>query len=156
MKTFIIINIILLKSFVSLGQIDSNKVFESTKGQWSVPITKYKEIYNNEVLKHCTMNSFDSTLRIITDSSYSVSALHDGRIVSIIEGEKYYIILTKYGDYFISYWGLSIPRFLKGDFITAGQILGELVKDEVEDNYMLKIELSKRSNELSAEKWIKW
>ncbi len=85
-----------------LGQTDSAKLFESSKGKWPIPVSRYLKIYDNENLKHYTSNQFDSTLRIITDSSYQVRAVHDGTVTSVIEVNGEYTVLTNFGNYFIS------------------------------------------------------
>ena len=156
MKFSIITYLLLTSSLFSLGQNDSSKVFESSKGKWQLPLPRYLKIYDNEELKHFAANQFDSTLRIITDSSYQVKAVHDGRIFSIIEIEGEYSILTKFGSYFLAYSRLTKPSLKEGEFVKAGQSLGNLVKNWTEENYTLEIMLSKDDKQLSAEKWIIW
>ena len=156
MKSTIVIYCLLLSSLFSFGQKDSSKVFESSKGKWLLPLPKYLKIYDNENLKHFTANQFDSTLRIITDSSYEVKAVHDGIIVSVIEIEGEYSIVTKFGNYFLAYGRLTKPELREGEYLKAGQPLGHLAKNWTEENFTLEILLSKGDKQLSSEKWINW
>ena len=136
--------------------MDSTTIFENSKGKWPLPLPKYLKIYDNENLKNFTANIFDSTLRIVTDSSYQVNGIHAGKIVAIYEIEGEYSVLTKFGEYFIAYSRLSKPGLKEGEFIEAGHPLGQIVKNWTEDNYTLEIMLSKGTKELSAKKWIAW
>jgi len=139
-----------------LGQADSSKLFESSKGKWPIPVSKYLKIYDNENLKLFTSNQFDSTLRIIMDSSYQVTAVHDGTVTEVIKVGGEYTVLTKFGNYFISYSRLKKPKIVKGVYLRAGQQLGHVIKDWTENNYTLEISLSKGEKQLSAENWIDW
>jgi hypothetical protein len=143
-------------SHYSFGQIDSSKFFENSKGKWPLPIQRYSKIYDNENLKRFTSNRFDSTLRIITDSSYQVKAVHDGIVTAIIEVGGEYTILTNFGDYFIAYSRLTKPNFRQGEFIKQGQQLGQIIKNWTEKNYMLEIMLSKGTKQISPVTWFAW
>jgi murein DD-endopeptidase MepM/ murein hydrolase activator NlpD len=148
--------LLIIFSLSVLGQTDSAKLFESSKGKWPIPVSRYLKIYDNENLKHFTSNQFDSTLRIITNSSYQVRAVHDGTVTSVIEVNGEYTVLTNFGNYFVSYGRLKKTNLVKGIYIRAGQQLGQVIKDWTEDNYTLEISLSKGEKQLSAEKWIDW
>ena len=156
MKYLLTTCLLIISSLWALGQTDSSKLFESSKGKWPTPIPRYLKIYKNENLKHFTSNQFDSTLRIITDSSYQVKAVHDGTVTAIIQLDGEYTVLTNFGNYFISYSRLTKPNLVKDEYIKAGQQLGQVMKDWTEDNYTLEIALSKGTKQLSAEKWIDW
>ena len=156
MHRLLILYILIIVSQLSFGQTDSTKLFEKSKGKWPLPIPKYLKIYDNENLKHFTANQFDSTLRIITDSSYQVKAVHEGTVTAVIEVEGEYTVLTNFGNYFIAYSRLTKPNLVQGEFIKVGQQLGQIIKNWTEDNYTLEIALSKGTKQLSAEKWIDW
>jgi len=141
---------------LSYAQIDSTKMFELSKGKWPLPLPKYLKIYDNENLKRYTSNQFDSTLRIITDSSYEVTAVHEGKIVGIFEVDGDYTVMTKFGKYFISYNSLTKPNLKEGEFIKAGRVLGRVVKNWTEENYTLHLYLSNGTKQISAQKWIDW
>ena len=156
MKYLLTTCLLIISSLWALGQIDSSKLFESSKGKWPTPVPRYLKIYDNENLKHFPSNQFDSTLRIITDSSYQVKAVHDGTVTAIFQVDGEYTVLTSFGNYFISYSRLTKPNLVKDEYIKAGQQLGQIMKDWTEDNYTLEIALSKGTKQLSAEKWIDW
>lgn len=153
MNRLLITYILILVSQLSFAQIDSTRIFERSKGKWLLPIPKYLKIYDNENLKHFAANQFDSTLRIITDSSYQVKAVHDGTVTAIIEVEGEYTVLTKFGNCFIAYSRLSKPNLVQGEFIQVGQPLGRIIKNWTEENYTLEIMLSKGTKHLSAATW---
>jgi hypothetical protein len=156
MNRLLITYILIVVIQLSFGQIDSTKVFERSKGKWPLPIPKYLKIYDNENLKRFTSTQFDSTLRIITDSSYQVKAVHAGTVTAIIEVEGEYSVVTNFGNYLIAYSRLTKPNLIQGEFIKAGQQLGQLVKNWTEDNYTLEIILSKGTNQISAATWFAW
>jgi murein hydrolase activator len=146
----------MISSLSVLGQMDSAKLFESSKGKWPTPVSRFFKIYENENLKHFASNQFDSTLRIITDSSYQVKAVHDATVTAIIEVDGEYTVLTNFGNYYISYSRLTRPNLVKGEYIKAGQQLGQVMKDWTENNYTLEIALSTGTKQLNAEDWIDW
>ena len=147
---------LITSSLSVLGQSDSTKLFESSKGKWPIPVSRFSKIYDNENLKRLTSNQFDSTLRIILDSSSQVKAVHDGTVTEIIEVEGEYTVLTNFGNYYISYSRLTKPNLVKGEYIKAGQQLGQVIKDWTEENYTLEISLCKGTKQLSAKNWIDW
>jgi hypothetical protein len=65
---------ILLFTNTSFGQKSDNEIFEASKGKWEMPIKRYSEIFDNEIMKHSTAYQFDSIIRIFTDSAYSIKA----------------------------------------------------------------------------------
>lgn len=156
MKPLLITYFLIVLSQLSFGQIDSTNFFEKSRGKWPLPIPKYLKIYDNENLKRYSSNQFDSTLRIITDSSYQVKAVHDGIVTSVLELEGEYTVLTKFGNYFIVYSRITRPNLIEGQFIKVGQQLGQLMKHWTEDNYTLEIVLSKGTKQLDARTWFKW
>ena len=156
MKHVLMILFSILTTLFSFGQSDSTKIFESSKGKWLIPIPKYLSIYDNEQLKHFTSNQFDSTLRIITDKPYDVCAVHEGIVIALIETEGEYTVLTKFGNYFITYGRLTKVNLRRGEYLRSEQLIGQLVKNWTEHNFTLEITLYKGTQELDAKKWIKW
>jgi len=156
MKLLLTTYLLITSSLSVLGQSDSTKLFESSKGKWPRPVSRFLKFYDNENLKRLTSNQFDSTLRIILDSSCQVKAVHDGTVTAIIEVEGEYTVLTNFGNYYISYSRLTKPNLVKGEYIKTGQQLGQVIKDWTEENYTLEISLSKGTEQLSAKNWIDW
>jgi hypothetical protein len=156
MRHFLLLLFLEMTCNLLYSQIDSVKLFESTKGKWPLPVQKYSSIYNNELLKNSHYGRFDSTLRITTDSSYQIFALHEGKVSRLLKLDERFLIVTKFGKYLIAYNNVTKPNISQGDFIKAGHRLGELSKDSVDENYTLEIYLFKGKIELSARKWIAW
>ena len=137
----------------SFGQDSLNKIFESSKGTWSLPLKKYLYIEDNEQMKHYTAYQFDSTLRIVTDSLYSISAVHDGEIVILFSENNNTIIVTQFGDYYLTYWNLSKTDLKVGDKIIKGQVIGKIFSYYNSNTIRFDISLQKNYKELCAEKW---
>ena len=156
MQKLILIIFIKLFATLSFGQKAENKMFEANKGKWEKPIKNYKEIFDNEEMKHYTAYQFDSILRIITDSAYLIKALQAGIVILATEIDSLkFVVLVKYGDYYVSYNSLQNLFVKKGDKINAGKVMGMLAKD-LDDNFNLEIRLSFKEKELCAKNWINW
>jgi hypothetical protein len=155
MKPVLILNILLLLSTILFAQSSLNKQFEVSRGNWQLPLKHISLVEDNEKGKHATVNLFDSTLRLITDSAYNVFAVHDAEVMGIIEVEGEYSVVSKYGDYFICYQRLSKPFFRKGAFLKEGQLIGSLVNRK-ESHYSLELTLTKGSRELDVRTWFNW
>jgi hypothetical protein len=143
--------IVTFVSFISspiLSQVDSNKVFEKSKGTWMAPIHSGRQLGPN------TQGIQGSRAIFISGKSDSVFAVFSGLAVSIKEIDSAYIIITKYKDYFIAYYGLKKPIINIGDFITTGQQIGNLAQDS-EGIFSLDIYLTSKSGELDPHLWFK-
>jgi hypothetical protein len=66
-----------------------------------------------------------------------------------------FIIIIKYGDYYITYFPLDRRLFNIEDEIKAGEILGKIAKD-IDNIYSLEIRLSKGEKDLFIKNWINW
>ncbi len=140
----------------SYGQKTLNKIFEASRGKWEIPIKKYTAIFHNEKKKRYTANQFDSTLTILTDSTYEVKALHAGEVVLAAEIETLiFVVVVKYGDYYIAYNPLKKLTVKKGDQIYAGDTIG-LLSQGIDSNFNLDIYLSFKLKDLCAKNWINW
>jgi len=148
---FFIIFLILTNSKVVYGQSDSSSIFESSKGTWDYPVTncigvtklsspdKYLYVQN----PNCTF---------FTDSSSSINAVFDGLIVVILNFDEDYLVMTKFGEYSIFYYGLTEPKLKRGDFIKAGQLISFPTKGD-DNKFRIEISLSKESNMLDPFPW---
>ncbi len=155
---------------MSFGQIKENQIFESSKGNWEVPIKNYKKVSRNTCKRNlgCESNCcidndsllcsrFNINLLIInTDSAYLVKALHAGEVVLATEIDSLkFIVLIKFGNYFISYYPIQKLTVKKGEKINSGKEIGTLAKD-LDDNFNLEISLYFKERELCAKDWINW
>ncbi len=146
---------------ISFGQESENKVFEASKGKWEVPLPKIIKLSNNNCKVHSACATYccgqnDSILVITTDSAYDVKALHKGEVIMVYEIDSLkYIVLVKFGNYYLSYNPLQNVKIKIGDKINAGKSIGILAKD-LDYNFNLDIGLSFKENELCAKNWINW
>jgi hypothetical protein len=155
MKSVSLFIILLFVTISCFSQKSLNRLFESSKGKWQLPLKRILFVADNEKLKHMTVNMFDSTLRLITDSAYNVYSVHDAEVTAIFEVGGEYSVITKSGDYFISYQRLSQPSFVKGEVLEAGQFIATLV-NRADSQFSLELSLTKQGNELDISKWFNW
>jgi hypothetical protein len=143
-------------TFHSYGQNLLNQQFEASKGKWEVPLKKYTSVFDNEILKRCPAYSFDSTLRILTDTAYEVKALYSGNVILVFETDSLkYCVVVKYGNYSLAYFPITKLSVKLNDAIKEGEPIGILATD-LDDNYNLEIILSYKEKDLCAKKWINW
>jgi hypothetical protein len=158
-KLILIIFTLLFVNF-SFGQKKENEIFEASKGKWEIPVPSIIKLSDN--YKRCeyysnTCNGMnDSILVITTDSDYAIKTLHAGEVILATEIDSLkFIVLVKFGDYYVSYNPLQNLSVKKGDKISEGKVIGMLAKD-LDDNLNLDIGLYFKENELCAKKWINW
>ena len=144
----LIIAFIFFISSPVLAQVDSNRIFEKSKGTWKWPI------HSGMLLGPNTQGFKGVRAIFITGKSDSVFAVFSGRVVSIKEVDSAYMIVTKYKDYFITYYGLQKPIINIGDYIIKEQQIGNLAKN-FDGNFSLDIYLTKKSDELDTHLWFK-
>ena len=138
------------------GQAIENKIIEKSKGTWITPIPKYLKIEGNKERERRTIyDKTDSSLTFVTDSSYSVTAVFGGKVVAVFPIEDAYMIMTQFGDYFISYTNLTDVKVKEGDLIKEGSLIGKVMKVD-EDYYFINFILMKKKEMIGAQKWFKW
>lgn len=152
------LKLLTLSIFVSscaLAQVNSTSLFEKSKGTWNYPIEKVVKIINYEDSKSAcaTANACRiMSTSFIADSSYPVNAVFDGLILKIQEIDGAYAIITQFGNYFITYYGLTKPPLKEGDFVKRGQTLSNLQR-YFEGNFSVDIYLSNRIETLDSFPW---
>ncbi len=143
-------------AFHSYGQNLLNQQFEASRGKWEVPLKKYTSVFDNKRNERYSGDPSASPLTIITDSSYVVNALHAGEVILIAEIETLiFVVVVKYGDYYIAYNPLKKLTVKKGDQIYAGDTIG-LLSPDIDSNFNLDIYLSFKLKDLCAKNWINW
>lgn len=148
-----ILNICLTNSF---GQTSANDTFEQAKGSLSIPLSSFKKVVDIDYRRHAyTFDRTDSSLTFITDRASDVKASFDGIIKGLFEIDGGYTIMTKFGDYFLIYSGLSKPNLKVGDTVMSGQTLGQLRQDKDDLEYALYFSVQKNDKCLDASKWLK-
>src|SRR5258707_103657 len=91
------------------GQLSNNtslnQVFLASKGSWTLPVTHYRRVINEDTVKHLYGCFFKEGITFVTDSATEVKAVYNGTVVTYfvfgIDSEQ--AIITKCGDYFITY-----------------------------------------------------
>ena len=93
------------------------------------------------------------SLTLISDSSYSVNTIFEGVVVLVTEYDSVFMVITKYGNYFFGYSGLSKSIVKKGDKLKAGKTIGNMGKD-LDGKYSLDFTLYKGEEELDPYLWL--
>src|ERR1700733_8876741 len=110
------------------SQVFQNIEFEQSKGKWGFPISTFIA-YKKEEGRMSTTNDFDHKgIIFFTNKDDSVKATFKGTIALIFSVGDCFALMTKYGDYFITYVNLDSPIVKKGDNVTQGQFLGVLAR----------------------------
>ncbi len=156
MKALLIIALIsFLISNSSFCQIDSNKIFISSKGYWQYPIDKIKRIEKYEDYSKKLDNYIaGKSITFISDENSQVRATHEGRIVLVSSYDQLFIVVIKFGDYYIAYSNLTNPEVKKGDWITRGKAIGRMCKNEIGE-FECDLALNLKEKELDPASWFK-
>jgi len=139
------------------AQVDSTILFEESKGTWEYPISNFSEIENLDTkTTDIPAGSCKSYFPIIfvSENSQIVKAVFDGQVLMVQNIDSSYFIMTKYGDYFISYYGLEKPFISKGIYIKKGQTISTLHKD-YDAKYRIEINLTTERRVLNPFIWFK-
>ena len=129
-------------------------IFEKAKGKLNAPVA-----YTKVIQPGCSPHIADcyprTELQIYTSNSADVKAMFEGKVVAVYSDTGRYLVITKYGDFFIVYFDLSNCVLKKGDYINTGQFIGCSTKDD-DDEFCLYIQMAKNNKNLNPYSWIKW
>lgn len=138
----------------SSAQLDSNKVFLQAKGCWQYPIL------NTQKVKDLSKSRWGCTegigTQFISTKPCKAYAVTEGKVIVAVVGDSIGIIITKFGDYIVTYVGLSDVSIKKNDIIRQGQEIGTVQKVTNEDSYIIEIRLwetSKKEVLLAPNDW---
>mgnify|MGYP002363510728 FL=1 len=145
-----IISFLLMSSNFAFGQ-DSTYIFDMSKGTWDCPLQKYSSV---QKAKNSISKKDCKTILFTADSSCGVNALFDGLIISLGSVNDIYSVITKFGDYYIIYSGLSKPDLKKGDFIFKGQKVADLLKNDF-GKFKLAISIKRGDKYFDPYKWFR-
>jgi hypothetical protein len=155
-KYVIAIIVLFLFYHVSNGQPDSSRIFEKAKGTLSHPIESFKKLLNSDSLKDDSRNHYGISNFYYSDNADSVKAIYEGRVVAVVEISVSYAVITKFGDYFITYFGLTRPPIKKGEYVLKNQYIGNLINyDSGEYSYELVLIMSHNEKEVDPSMWLK-
>jgi hypothetical protein len=144
-------------SFNTMAQSDSSKIFEHSKGHWKLPLTSFEKIDDyKEPPKGFSGDFMGPEIAFYTDSPCVVHAVFDGTVVGVFQIGDSYALMTRFGNYFITYAGLNTPTFKKGAFIKAGQIISGLYKYDSADYKLEVIISSTKIKRIDPYNWFAW
>ena len=138
--------------------IDSNGVFLQSKSHWHLPLSHFKKLRTYEQRERSIYDEARPSITFCTDSNTCiVRAVYGGKVQAIFEVGDVYAIMVRYGNYFITYCGLSKPQIGKGDLIRESQVIGTLYTDSNTQDGELEIVLSDiNRRQYDPEKWFDW
>ena len=155
MKRYItIISLVTLVPFFSKAQTDSSALFEKSKNKLSHPISSFKKLVNLESVKvnfGCSPNPGNT---YYTDKEDTVNAIFEGTVISIFQLENQYGLTTKFGKYYITYFGLSKPVVKRGDYIKTRQHLATLMNN-LGESFQLELIISTPTRNINPSYWLK-
>jgi len=140
MRAFYFLISILLANPCNLLAQDSTSLFESAKGSWACPIQKYSGVKKHKIKINKKWQY--KIVQFFADSSYDVKAVFDGLVVSSGSVNGVFAVITKFGDYYITYSGLDKPIVNKGDFIKRGQKISTVIMN-ADGTYMTGIAIKR-------------
>jgi hypothetical protein len=151
----IILTLIMFASIVpySFSQKAETWQFEKIKGKLPFPVCS---VYGFSDLKCnkgpiCTPRK---NITFITDSAAEVRAIHNGQVCAVYNIEKEYAVVTRFGDYYITYYPLTKTKLKKGDTIINGQPLAKI--SSADNAREINILMSKNTKFIDPYKWFKW
>ena len=152
-RAIVFILFLQLLSVFSFSQINQNKQFEKCKGKLPYPVCSvYK--YIDVDCKKCDVSPSPYTIAFRTDSAAEVRAVHDGYVAKIFLVEDGYAIVTRFGDYYVTYYPIVVPTLKKGDSILCGQPMSKVSSPNHPAE--LNILMSKATIFIDPSKWFKW
>ena len=151
---FIFLFCLIISNFV-FSQVDSNRVFELSRGKWSCPIENLKRVDKYEdYSRRCDYHGYNKSMIFISTKREPIKSVHDGRVVLVSSYDELNLIVVKYGHYFLCYANILNPKVKKGDWISAGKVIGELAKNS-EDDFEFELILSLGQIDYDPATWFK-
>jgi len=128
---------------MALGQVaDSNAIFLKSKGRWEYPVEYITGVDYYDKRKHIAdsgPNNYDVTF--FSDSPRVVHSVFDGRVILVNPYDDVFMVVVKYGDYFLSYTNLLNPLVKKGDTVKANQPIASMGLD-LDGKFAVEMQLS--------------
>ena len=137
-----------------LGQVDSSNIFLKSKGTWNYPIKNVSKI--ETIIDRNKEHGFTDPKNIsfYANDCEDVKCVHEGKVILVTAIDTLFVIITKFGDYYITYDGLSKTNIKVGDYILVGQEIGLLGKN-FNDEFCINVYLSINDKGLDASVWFK-
>jgi hypothetical protein len=125
---------------LSIKQPKDKKILEFPIREITKVTTYAERKANSESIESMYISFF-------SDKSVPVRCIHDSKIFEVAKVDSIYIVITSFDKYFLTYSGLTKPKFKKGDIIKAGQAIAYLKKD-YDDRYCVDIYYSNEIRDL--------
>ena len=151
----VLVILFLTLSYSTLAQKKTSLLFLKAKGTFSYPIKNVSEINTYSIRKNICDGDFGSKKTVFyTDSSCVVSAVFNGKVRTVTMVEDFYVIITEFEGYFLTYSGVIDPIVKKGDSIKTGQLISSTGKD-LDDRFCVEIYLSTATKDIDPFPWFK-
>lgn len=147
MKKNIALFVLIVYSYSSTAQADScTRAFIAAKGNLIYPVDHVSAIENDEQRQHrCNKENFSKAVTFYSDSARVVSAVFNGKVISLAHYDDIFFVIIKSGDYYISYSNLSVTTVKNGGSIKAGEPIGNMAKN-LDGIYSVDLQLANSTN----------
>lgn len=135
------------------AQKDLDAVFLKSKVTWNYPMDSISKIFTSQERKSIPdSHDYSKAVTFYSENSRPVRAVHPGIVVFIKKIDEVYLVLTKFGNYFIAYSGIAHPMIKKDDRLRENDLIGICGKI-IDDEYGFELFLSKGSEDLDPAEW---
>lgn len=151
-KTLLIIySLFFSVELYSQTQQDSSLIFEKHKKSLNQPLRNFTKVPQPNVPNKELLGKMVS---YITKGPDSVRAIFNGKIVSVTEVGNSYLLMTRFGNYYISYYGLSKPSLKEGDTVKQNEFISKLSQSSFGQCFLM-IQFYKDNTEVDPNDWFK-
>ncbi len=155
MKDYILLAyLIVLFPLPGHGQIDSTRLFEESRKQLPHPVTSFQQLSRPGINQSFFGGDPAPGVIYHTNQAAPVLAIFEGKVISVFQADKMYGVITRFGGYFITYYGLSKPMVQKGEYIKGNQFLAKLAAGPERD-FELQLIISTAKENLDPSPWLK-
>lgn len=151
-RSILIIFPLLFFLVVVHAQQDANNIFIRQKGTFKYPVEKVTAIENHDERNREEQHGGPPNVLFFSDSCAAVNAVFNGTVVLVDAYDDVYLVIIKYGDYFMCYINLSKVLIEKGTLVKTGQKIGVVGKD-LDNRYCVEIGLNNRQQDLDPMPW---
>ncbi len=116
------------------------------------PVKNYSKVFSTKDIVKSELAGKE--INYICKSADSVKAIFGGRIIAVNEVGGRYLLMTQFGDYFISYYGLNKPTLGVGELIHTNQYISTLSSFAVGPVF-LTVHFYYENDEIDPAQWLK-
>lgn len=132
-----------------------NDKFEKNRGNLPWPVS------SGYLLLHYGSNTLENGIvvnsqgiSIGSDIGTPVKAIFDGEVLLVNSIDDTYLVVIKHGNYFTGYSNISHVNLSKGQQVKVGQVIGKVAAN-LDGVGAVDLQISRESNELNPEQWLK-